>query len=134
MPILSGSDEEMRKSGWVKEITWRDIGLPDANGICIVTDYDFFAKDIACENCNSGDFCWVTAQRTGIFWACSLCKRVNGPLAVSFGRPVRTTRITAQQAVKIFRDRGVKRIPQDFMPKKGRRMPRPPRRRPKKVA
>lgn len=143
MPIGSGSDADMKRYNWLKELTWLNIGTkPDADECVTVTEYDFHANEMPCAQCKSSDFIWIQAQRVGIYVACGLCKFVNGPISMSFGVAMDSKKISVDEAIKILRDRGVKRLPIEFednerkarLVKKQRALLRRKRKRPAKVA
>lgn len=79
MPVLSGSDDDMIKMGWSKQLVYGYI-YEHPNGTYYYQPFYFDARNLPCTMCGSTDFTWIKISPSGVYWSCGNCRITQGPL------------------------------------------------------
>jgi len=128
MPKITGSDEDMIREGWSKQLIYGYVF--ETQGKCIYQPYDFDATAMPCLNCGTADFAWVRVMPSGVFWRCGNCNVTTGPLSTGPKgrgklREDEVKQISPKEALKIMSETG--QVPSASLIKKVRRETRRPR-------
>lgn len=102
--------DDMTGHGWRKELIWRQVN--EKNEQWFITQFHFTIDRFPCYNCKSADYSWLVPQRTGVYKVCLGCQTTTGPITMEDATQVGAPEpITPEDAERILRGRGIKRLP-----------------------
>jgi len=115
MPVLTGSDEDMKRMGWSKKLVYGYVYENKDKQVWEYQPHYFDATRIPCTSCGNSDFAWVIVMPSGVYWSCGNCRITYGPLALDKTKGSKSTllenevrRLTPKEAARIMNQTGQK--------------------------